>query len=486
MAPPSSAPSSNGEYYKNDKMDRQPSVVESGLAQVTDGPVPQEGIVDGVFGEQAQDGKGPNYRSVGWVSTSILLIKAQIGLGVLNIPDVFHTLGLGPGIICLLVIGFITSWTDYYIGVFKLKHPEVYSVGDCGRLMYGRVGGELFFGMVWLLFTCIAGSALLGISTALNAISLHGTCTAVFVAIAAVVTVPIAALRTLGGIKWIGWIGVASMVVSILLVTIAVGAGGRPSLAPQEGPVNLDLVMWGNPTFAEAMNALGNLVFAFAGTSIFLPIASEMRDPREYPKAVALCQSFVTTFYLVVGVVVYMYAGQYVASPALGTAGVLIKRVAYGLALPGLFAAAIILSHLAAKMIFVRVLRNSRHLTQSTPTHWFSWLGCVIGCVLFAYIIASAIPVFSGLVGLVGALFGSFLSFNAEALMYLYDHWAKSKDSATRTWKLTSMIVFNILINVIGALLIVGGAYGSIITIRDSYAENGGRAFTCTDNSGSV
>jgi len=52
-------------------------------------------------------------------------MKSQIGLGVLAIPSVFHTLGLAPGIICLIVIGALTTWTDYYIGVFKLKHPSV-------------------------------------------------------------------------------------------------------------------------------------------------------------------------------------------------------------------------------------------------------------------------------------------------------------------------------------------------------------------------
>lgn len=58
------------------------------------------GEIDAVFG--ARQEKGPNYRAVGWISTAILLAKSQIGLGVLNIPANFATLGLGPGIILLL------------------------------------------------------------------------------------------------------------------------------------------------------------------------------------------------------------------------------------------------------------------------------------------------------------------------------------------------------------------------------------------------
>jgi hypothetical protein len=61
--------------------------------------------------------------------------------------------------------------------------------------------------------------------------------------------------------------------------------------------------------------------------------------------------------YLTIGIVVYYYCGQYLANPALGSAGVIVKKVAYGIALPGLFVSVTIYTHVGAKMIFVRVLR---------------------------------------------------------------------------------------------------------------------------------
>ncbi|GAA6006488.1 uncharacterized protein JCM10292_003791 [Rhodotorula paludigena] len=471
---------------EKDVRKQEDAVVRTGADGRIDEEAQGETEIDGVFGAQGKGSGAVDYRSVGWFSTSVLMMKSQIGLGVLSIPSVFHSLGLAPGIIILIVIAILTTWTDYYIGIFKMKHPTVYSVADCGKLMFGRFGQELFGIGYWLLMTCIAGSAFLGISVALNAISLHATCTAVYVAVAAVVTFPFASLRTMGSVKWVGWVGLASMIVSIMLVTIAIPAGGRPSLAPQTGPLDLEIVIWGKPTFAEAMNAISNLVFSYAGTSAFLPIASEMRNTRDYPKAVAVCQTFVTAFYLTVGIVVYWYAGQYVASPALGTAGVLIKRVAYGLALPGLFAAAIIYTHLPAKWIFVRALRGSHHLTHSTPTHWISWFSCTLGCVLFSWLISSVIPVFGGLVGLVGALFGTLVSLNAEACMWFYDNLHRLKVKESRTFGFWFLFYFNAFIFVAGAFLLVGGTYGSVISIRDDYAANGGRPFTCTDNSGSV
>lgn len=44
--------------------------------------------VDAVFGDL--DDKGPNYRNVGWVGATVLMIKSAFGLGVLSIPFVFQ------------------------------------------------------------------------------------------------------------------------------------------------------------------------------------------------------------------------------------------------------------------------------------------------------------------------------------------------------------------------------------------------------------
>lgn len=71
------------------------------------------------------------------------MIKTQFGLGVLGIPQVYDTLGLIPGVICVCAIAAITTWSDYVIGTFKLRHPEVYAIDDAGELIFGRLGREV-------------------------------------------------------------------------------------------------------------------------------------------------------------------------------------------------------------------------------------------------------------------------------------------------------------------------------------------------------
>ena len=61
---------------------------------------------------------------------------------------------------------------------------------------------------------------------------------------------------------------------------------------------------------------------------------AELKDPRDFPKALALLKTIDMTLYIIAGVVIYRYAGADVTSPALGSAGPLISRIAYGVALP--------------------------------------------------------------------------------------------------------------------------------------------------------
>ncbi|KAF9775051.1 hypothetical protein IL306_006876 [Fusarium sp. DS 682] len=437
-------------------------------------PVADDGALtvahDAVFGDITEN--GPNYRDVGWLGTSALMMKTQIGLGILSIPSAFHTLGLIPGLICLIVIGGITTWSDYVVGTFKLNHREVYGIDDAGGILFGRFGRE-FLGISFALFTIFASAS--GIL-------------ATFVAVAAIIVFLCASIRTLGRISWLAWVGVISLMAAVYVVTIAVSIQDRPSAAPKtnlEDEWKSDYKLYNKPSFTEAMSAISTIVFAYAGTPLFFPIAAEMRDPHHYTKAMLLCQSVATGTYIIIGTIIYYYCGSYVASPALGSAGKTIKQVAYGLALPGLIVGATINAHVTGKYAFVRILRGSKHLTANTITHWATWLGLTFATSLLAYIIASAIPVFGSLVSLVGALLGTLQTFQPYGCFWLYDNWSAGKQERSVKWIL--MAVWSSFVILSGMFLMIAGTYGSVIGVIDSYKASGGSAaFSCADNSNSV
>lgn len=205
----------------------------------------------------------------------------------------------------------------------------------------------------------VAGSGILGLSIGLNAVSSHGTCTAVFVVVAALAGFVLASIRTLGRISWIAWVGLGCIVTSgtctlvyssgldshypVLVVTIAVGIQGGPSTAPPGWSSDYKII--NHPSFAEGVSAVSTLIFACSATPAYFSLAAEMRDPQYFTRALVVSQIGSTLLYLVVGVVVYYYCGTMVASPALGSAGTLIKKIAYGLSLPGLIATTTIVIH---------------------------------------------------------------------------------------------------------------------------------------------
>jgi hypothetical protein len=61
---------------------------------------------------------------------------------------------------------------------------------------------------------------------------------------------------------------------------------------------------------------------------------AELKDPRDFPKALYMVQGTEVVIYIVAGVVIYLYAGADVASPALGSASPIVSKIAYGIAIP--------------------------------------------------------------------------------------------------------------------------------------------------------
>ncbi|SCV67244.1 BQ2448_5890 [Microbotryum intermedium] len=444
---------------------------------------------DAVFGVSTD---GPNYLSVGWIRAAIFLTKAQIGLGVLGIPQVMSTIGLLPGLFLILLLAVMTTWSSYVVGTFKLRHPECHSIADAGFILGGRIGREALGAMCAVCMLCVCASGLLSISIAFNALSGHGTCTVAFVVTGATIVYVLASIRTIDKLSFLGWVGLVSVLSALFALAIAVGIEDRPAAAPPTGPWSKDLHLFGKVTFADAAKAIGTLAFAFSGTPAFFTVFSEMREPKDFPKTIVLCQGIITIVFILVGVVVWFFCGQYVASPALGSAGSVMKKVCYGLALPSLvigfvslaqciLGLSVIFLHLTAKYLFVRALRGGPHLTSNSPTHWITWLSLVLGCVLFAFFVAEAIPVFGGLIGLVGAIFGSLTSMIVIGAMWLYDNFERRHIDSS--WRFRALVTWNVYLIAAGIFVLIAGSYASIKSIIDEYAGKALTVFSCADNS---
>lgn len=230
------------------------------------------------------------------------------------------------------------------------------------------------------------------------------------------------------------------------------------------------------------MTSVATIFCSGAGTSAFLPVISEMKRPRDYNKAVYLCMGIVTASYLSFSLVVYRWCGKWVASPSLGSAGDTIKKVAYGIGIVGLLVSACLYIHVAAKYIFVRVLRHSKHLQSNSLVHWSVWLACTLGMSVVGFLIASGIPIFNYLLALAGSLTFAPLALGLPGYLWVYDHQHYRKG---RAWQVV-VYYLNWLMIALAVFLTIGGTYGVVQNIIDAYARGEiDRAFSCKDNSNS-
>lgn len=208
-----------------------------------------------------------------------------------------------------------------------------------------------------------------------------------------------------------------------------------------------------------------------------------MQNPRDYNKAVYACMSLVQASYLTFSLVVYAYAGKWITDPSLGSAGPTLKKVAYGIGLVGLMVSGCLYLHVAAKYVFVRILRNSPHLQRNSLIHWGTWLSCTIGLGSVAFILAEAIPIFSYLIALTGSICFAPLAICLPAWLWLHDHAEYRRQGVLKKAVYGAHWFFILL----GAFVCVGGTYAVIKSIMAAY-ETGlvGSAFSCADNSNTV
>ena len=187
----------------------------------------------------------------------------------------------------------------------------------------------------------------------------------------------------------------------------------------------------------------------------------------------------------------------YLASPTLGSAGPLTKKVSYGIALPGLLVTAVLFNHTAAKYWFVRILRGTEHLQCSTAKHWTAWIGPMLVTALLGFTtIVGVVPLFGDFLSLVGVLVnlvftnvlpGFMLMFYiarqppkvvegaqpmAEEGLSTGRHWLiDSLTAYKRGWKDALLLILTLSMILSGAFIINGGTYSTVLSINRSYDE---------------
>ncbi|KAI2866339.1 hypothetical protein CBS12448_1447 [Aspergillus niger] len=438
--------------------------------------------VDGKLPDAVDDGEQQiieageaKYHRLGWKGLTVMLIVEAIGLGSLSIPSAFASLGMVAGVICCVGIGLIAIYTSYVIGQVKLAFPAVRDYGDAGALLMGTWGRELFTFMLILQLIFLTGSNCLTGTIALRHITSSGICSVVWSVVSAVILLLLSIPSSFADMAWLGYVDFISIVAAIGITIIATGIRGTDSTGGLAA-VDWSATPQGDPTFSDGFIAISNIVFAYTFASCLFSFMDEMHTPKEFTKSIWSLGILQIVIYTVTGATIYAFVGVDVQSPALLSAGTLVSKVAFGIALPVIFISGAICTIVAGRLIHGRIYANSVTKYINTPKGWITWLTVITILTIISWVIAEAIPFFDDLLSITSALFTSGFSFYLPPIMWYVlirkGPWY-SKENL-----LTSLV--NLFVFIFGLVVLFGGLYSSIQDIRLNYREGDVNSpFTC-------
>lgn len=426
---------------------------------------------------------GATFRTLSRWDTIMVLVTNQVGLGILTLPSILHTLGIVPGLIAIVGLGLVTWYTAFELLQFYRRHPHVLNLVDMAKVVGGRPL-ELIVGVGLLFKICMTcSSATVTLSIAFNSISAHGMCTVAFSAFGAIGCWLLCLPRTFKFVAHVGVPSTISILAAIFIVVISLGVAGRPNGVPDDWVK--EIVVVGRPGFSKGLSACLKVCYAYAGNVAFVSYMAEMKNPsRDFAPALTILQVCSIALYIFTAVSIYCLAGQGVRSPALGSAPDIPARVAYGIALPAVFATGMVFGHAAIKYMYVvalRAIKSTHRATDNSPLSWSVWVGCTTVFWVVCFVFANAIPIFDSILSIASATFIAWFTFGISGVFWYHRNW---EEKFAR--KNIPLAVVNALL-ILQALFMNGaGLWASITGLIDIFNDGGdgiNGSFTCGDNS---
>lgn len=180
--------------------------------EVADGELAQvDATREGAFGHAAAAG-GKQYRVLGRWKAGFVFIHTEVGIGILSLPSVLKTLGLIPGLIAILGIGILATYTAYLYLLFWRRYRHIDNLPDAMYVLGGKplaIVGAVGL-IINLSFAC--ASSVLTMSIALNTLSGHSMCTVAFVGFAALVCYVLCMPRTMNFVSYFSGMSLLSRI----------------------------------------------------------------------------------------------------------------------------------------------------------------------------------------------------------------------------------------------------------------------------------
>ncbi|CRG86545.1 putative GABA transporter 2 [Talaromyces islandicus] len=461
------------------------------------------------------------------------LITTDI-LGPFGLPYAFGTMGWGPGVALFTVFAGLAIYSGYllwntFLGLDSYQYP-VRHFGDLGLRLYGPWLRYLFNILQSIQLLLNVGLIVISNGEALSQVAKFKLCFIICCLIWAIVGFILGQIRTL---QKFGWIANAAVWLNLICMFLTMGAAANQdpnySAASQAAGSVIDggvLVVqdaqgnWppvttsgGLPVsdgFAGSVSGAMQAVFAYGGSMVFPEFMAEMKRPKDFFTAMFAAQMFIYIWYMFYGLFMYGYQGQYTVNPSyLGVSGYPLQTAGNVFAMLSAAIAAALYGNIGVKVlynnIFVEIFRLPPLTTKGGK---IAWVALIPIYWAIAFIVAAAIPNFSGLTSVVAAFCILHFTYTFPPLLSIA-FWVNKHamqegegfnpdsgetvrhDSGFRrvmrgfffpgfiSSKYFYFSTFNI-IYFFGALALAGlGAYSAIEVLIDAYASSVTTSFTC-------
>ncbi|KAK4173710.1 amino-acid permease [Triangularia setosa] len=446
----------------------------SGRASSVEGDVRANRDADYDFERQKMAEGDAAFHQLGWKRLTVVLIVTAVALGSLSLPAAFSALGMILGVIISVGMGLLAMYCSYVVGQVKVKYPEVAHYTDAGRMMFGKWGYIIMTVMFVLQLTFTTASHVLTGAIMFGNLTDNGACTVVFAVVSGILLFLLAIPPTFSEMAILGYIDFVSIIGAIGITIIATGVQS----ANAEG--GLAAVTWSaypreGLTLHEGFIAVTNIVFAYSYALCQFSFMDEMHTPSDYPQAIFTLGIFEIFLYTLTGALVYAFVGHDVQAPALLSAGPLMSKVAFGVALPVIYISGSINTVVCARYIHGKWFKDSVIRYVNTPMGWITWIGVDAAITLLAFIVAEAIPFFSPLLAICAAIFLSGFTFYFPAIMW----FMFIKEGKWTPWNLL-LGALNVVAFIVGMVILGLGTYSAVKDIAVRYETGAvGTSFGC-------
>lgn len=177
----------------------------------------------------------------------------------------------------------------------------------------------------------------------------------------------------------------------------------------------------GGEGFVASLNGLNQAVYSYGGAMLFFNFLSEMRHPWDFWKGMICAQTFIYVVYMFFGIFVYSYQGQYAFNPVMQGLSPYNYQTAANICyiITGLIAAALY-GNIGIKVVYTNVFQELFGAPPLTiKMGKILWVVMVPAYWALAFVIAAAIPQFSYISGLIGAVCILSFTYTFPALLQL-------------------------------------------------------------------